>query len=43
MAWYFGARFDNLWKSDKGYNWSGVTGGDGSSAAAVPSIEHPEL
>ncbi|KAH7368477.1 squalene synthase [Plectosphaerella cucumerina] len=38
VAWFFGARFDSLWKSDEGFSWP-----VGESASAVPSIEHPEL
>lgn len=41
-AWFFGARFDNIWKSEEGYNWAGLAN-DASSASAVPSIEHKEL
>lgn len=42
VAWFFGARFDSLWKGQGGFSWP-VGDSASSVASAVPSIEHPEL
>lgn len=42
VAWFFGARFDSLWKGQSGFSWP-VGESESSIASAVPSIEHPEL